>query len=495
MADPVNQTHDMPPNASVAPSQPQGGNPKNAPRNERMVAGKSPYDMTKLRSLGARLTAKFTEYRSHRQLVEMKWERNLRQFLGEYDPDVKKYLDAGRSQAYPRLTRVKCVSMLSRIMNLLFPTTEKNWGIAPSPVPNLEASDLVQVLEQAMQAAQQAGKPLSDEVIETAIRAFAKVRSDNLEREIADQLAEIGGSRKLDYVALCRKVLQSGIIYGMGVIKGPFVRQQKVRTWERNAQTGVYEPKEYVANRPQFEFVPVWDYYPDLTAKYLHQMDGQFHRMVLSKAQLRELADRPDFFGEEIKDYLAAQSEGQLEGAAPRDVAAHDGHAAERQRALGPQVRSHRVERLRGTQDLTECGIELPDTALPDMVDASCGCSTAASSRRSVAVGRVGARRARADVPPSSCSRRTTPRSSATGCPTSCATRRWGSPRRRAWLLDNAASTCGPNLEVNKELLRTRIRTTRSITPYKIWYRNGTGAGSTDPCGARDQVRLAHRAS
>lgn len=468
----VNQTHSMPPNASVAPS---GGNPKNAPRNERMLRGKPAEDMDKLRGLGTRLTAKFTEYRSHRQLVELKWERNLRQFLGEYDPDVKKYLDAARSQAYPRLTRVKCVSMLARIMNLLFPTTETNWGIEPSPVPNLEKNDLLQVLQQAMDEAQKAGGQLTDEVIEAAVRAFAKVRSENLSLEIADQLAEIGGNRKLDYVALCRKVLQSGIIYGMGVVKGPFVRQQKVRTWVRNPATGVYQPQEYMANRPQFEFVPIWDYYPDMTAKYLHQMDGQFHRMVFSKAQLRELADRPDFFGDEIKNYLQATPNGNWK---------EQRHETSL-RTMGTQqnvnvLSGHKYEIIVwdgyvGTQDLSECGIELPDAATGDIADCSIWMLDNRIIKAVVSPWVELEPDERVQMYHHFMFEEDDSSLIGNGLPNIMRDSQMMVAAATRMLLDNASVVCGPNLEVNTDLLRAD-QDANSVQPYKIWYREGMGA-------------------
>ena len=197
-----------------------------------------PIDHQKLKALGVRLVADFKTYENHRKLAELRWTRNLRQFLGEYDPDISKQLDTNRSRAYPRLTRVKVVSMVARLMNLLFPTTEKNWGIGPSPIPNLSMEDLQTVLQQAQAGAQQAQKQLTDAVIEAAVKAFAQTRASSLETEIEDQLEEIGGSRSLSMVALARKVLFSGVLYGLGVLKGPFVRPQKQRKWQLDPTTG-----------------------------------------------------------------------------------------------------------------------------------------------------------------------------------------------------------------------------------------------------------------
>jgi hypothetical protein len=268
-------------------------------------------DDAEAQALGTMLAAKFKQYETDRRLAELKWARNARQFLGIYDPDVDAKMDPNKSKAYPKLTRVKCVSMLSRLMNLLFPADDKNWTVQPSPVPELSEEDLQGVLT-ALDAEVRAQDPAatpSNEQIETAILKLAEKRGARLELEISDQLQELGGSRSFDYVSLARKVLASGIQYGMGVLKGPFVSTVKQRTWERNA-TGQLVPKTQTVERPRFEFVSIWDYYPDMTAKAFEQMDGQFQRMVMSKHQLTRLKKREDFLDKQIDKVLAKIPEG-----------------------------------------------------------------------------------------------------------------------------------------------------------------------------------------
>ena len=248
-----------------------------------------------MRRLAAVLTGRFRQYESDRRLAELKWEKNARQFLGIYDPDVDKMIEKTRSRAYPKLTRVKCVSMLSRMMNLLFQADDKNWTVAPTPVPNLDEADLQTVLSAVVAA----NPNPTDEQIEQAIRDFAKTGAENMERTISDQLVELGGSRQMNYVALCRKVLASGIQYGCGIVKGPFVEQVELRRWTKDA-AGNLVPQPYTAYRPRFEFVSLWDYYPDMTAKSLAQMDGQFERMVMSRHQVNQLRRRADFMAGQI---------------------------------------------------------------------------------------------------------------------------------------------------------------------------------------------------
>lgn len=271
------------------------------------------------RSLGGKMQSKFTQYKNDRKLAELKWARNARQYLGIYDPELDLQIDKNRSRAYPKLTRVKCVSMLSRLMNLLFPADDKNWTIAPSPVPNLDQEDLQQVLDSLVPPQpQQFGpaaslpqqpQPLEDYQIEEAICQFAKKRAYALECQIEDQLEELGGGKSLGYVHLCRQVLQSGIRYGCGILAGPFVEEQELRTWKQD-DSGQYIAVPKVAYRPRFEFIPIWEYYPDMSSKYLKQMEGQFLRKVMSKHQLMLLKDRPDFDAKYIDDVLKQYPEG-----------------------------------------------------------------------------------------------------------------------------------------------------------------------------------------
>ncbi len=470
----------IPPTAAMPPAPPvTTSNSSNTSGMTPAAASTATPDMGKLRALGTQLVATFKTYENHRKLQELKWQRNLMQFLGEYDQEIKKTLDINRSQAYPRLTRVKCVSMLSRLMNLLFPTTEKNWGLDASPVPNLSMDDLAAVLQEAQAGAAQAQTQLSDQIIEAAVRAFAGERAINLEREIEDQLAEVGGNRNLSYVALCRKVLFSGILYGAGVLKGPFVRPQKQRTWVKGP-TGTYAPVEVPAYRPQLEFVPIWDYYPDMTAKHLHQMDGQFQRMVLSKAQLRSLADREDFFRDEVMEYLKQNPKGNWKERTHETML----------RTIGTQSNVNVLSSTKyeviiwdgfvSTLDLKSAGIEIPDTMTGELVDASvwmldnrvikCIMSPWAELEPD---NRVQMYHHFVFEEDDSCI-------IGNGLPNIMRDSQMMVAAATRMLMDNASIVCGPNIEINTDMLRAD-QDTRGIQPYKIWYREGEGQDALVP--------------
>ena len=271
------------------------------PSNRDILAAKLAINPEQLKALGGLLSTKFAQYERDRKLAELQWARNARQFLGQYDQEIEQNLDPNRSRAYPKYTRVKCVSMLSRLMNLLFQASDKCWTVVPSAVPELSQVDLQTVLDTLAQTSQEG--ELSDDAIEQAIRDFAAARAKKLELEIEDQLQELGGSTSEDYVQLCRQVIYSGIKYGMGVLKGPFAHIQKQRTWEKDV-TGRMMAVPMDSYRPRFEFVPLWDYYPDMSARYLKSMEGQFERHVMSKHQTMMLKQRPDFIESQVDEVL-----------------------------------------------------------------------------------------------------------------------------------------------------------------------------------------------
>jgi len=443
-----------------------------------------------LRALGQRLSTQFTSYERERRMAELRWAKSARQFLGIYDPDVEAAIGSGRSRAYPKLTRVKCIAMLSRMMNLLFPSNESNWTVTSTPVPNLSEEDLNTVLE-TLQVSLDPSVPLEDKMVELAIQEFAKERSRNLEREIKDQLAEVGGSRMVDYVSLCRKVCMSGIIYGMGVLKGPFIRTQNQRTWERvqDAATGAVSvrPQTVVAFRPQFEFVPIWDYYPDMTAKYLHQMDGQFQRMVMARHQLRELADRDDFFGDVILKYLKEHPQGNYK----RRTYESEIKAMGVQNAVNDQDgRKYEVLVWDGyipAKDLAAAGEDIPEDKLSDQIEAI--------------VWMVDGEVIKADMNPwvqLDVDQRVNTyhhfifeeeESTLTGngLPNIMRDSAMAVAASARMVLDNASVVCGTNLEVNTDLIRMD-QDVSSIHAYKIWYREGVGNEASLPAVRSVQI-------
>src|SRR3990167_217674 len=102
-------------------------------------------DEQKLNEFGVRLFALYGTHKTDRRAAEEHWLRNLRQFRGIYDPEVKIPKDC--SKAYPKVTRWKVIGTVARLMQMLFPNTEKNYGVKQSTLSELSVDHLQQVLD------------------------------------------------------------------------------------------------------------------------------------------------------------------------------------------------------------------------------------------------------------------------------------------------------------------------------------------------------------
>lgn len=421
-----------------------------------------------MKQLGQQLMKDFDTYKTDRRIAELKWAQNLRQYLGRYDDELEKKIPADRSKAYPKLTRWKCVSTVARLMNMLFPASEKNWTIAASPVPNLKIEDLQAVLDELQSDPQQT---ITDETITHAVMEFARTRARNLETEIEDQLTELGGSKMLSYVALCKRVLMSGVLFGMGVLKGPLAQSRTQRQWKLNPETNKVEAVDNLILTPLFEFVPLWDYYPDMSAKYLHQMDGQYQRVVMSREQVRKLANNSEFFGEAINDYLRTHQEGNYKQL-PHEVEL---------KALGVAINTTITDKRKyealvwdgglSAHYLKGCGLDVPEAKLHEMVKAVVWILDGVVIRASLNPWSM----LDEDELISSFHQFVFEEDDTSlvgnGLPNIIRDSALGVAATTRMTLDNAGAICGPNVEVNRELLEAGTDTT-GIHAYKVWVRD-----------------------
>lgn len=257
--------------------------------------------------LGAQLKGQLDQFIADRNLCELQWLKNLRQYAGKYDPDVAAAIPDDKSHAYPRDTRVKVKGGVAKMMEMMFPSQEKNWELEVTPVPSIPEDALQNIIDtltlqeqQAAEAEQRAPGVIASEAIERAVRAFADKRKDKMEAEIADQLADPG----TDYPQLCKRVVRSGYIYGFGIVRSPMVRTQQERVWEYNPTLGKYEAKVVTLRRPYPEYVRIWDAYPDMSAKSWEDQEMFFEKIVMTRHDFSELAKRKDFMKEAVRGYL-----------------------------------------------------------------------------------------------------------------------------------------------------------------------------------------------
>ncbi len=235
----------------------------------------------------------------YRRPVELQWLEDLRQFKGIYDPDVMSCLVDNRSKVYPKYTRSKVIPAIAKLNYMLFPDSERNWAIKPTPRPRVSDD----VLSKIVHDLSQRGHQLSVDVVEMAVKEYVQTACDKMETVIDDQLTE------LKYNSICKDVIRDGVRYGTGIIKGPLSITKRRLSIVSDVRGG-FRQVDSVVYMPFFEHVPIWHVYPDMTATSFNDCRYIFQRHRMSKADLLRLTQRSDFIGDNIISVLRSKPGG-----------------------------------------------------------------------------------------------------------------------------------------------------------------------------------------
>lgn len=298
---------------------------------------------SKLVGIAGRLETEANKRVGLRGPLEREWIEDLQQYNGRYDDDTEKRLnkDASKSKLFLNMTRNKTDAMSARLMDLLFPTDDKNWGIQPTPVPRLTmaaeeaekaAFSLKQQLEQAGEGEQSdpqmtALQHKADEANKLAAQLQEQIeegrrRCELMAAEIDDQLKE---SR---YHAVKRDQIEDACKYGTGVTKGPVTGDKLRKGWQQammkdeagnpvldpNGQPqpvpGEYELAMSDGDRPAMRHVDLWSFFPDMDARTIDEGEGVFERHLMNKKKLRGLAQLKGFDKAAIRFLLTQKPRG-----------------------------------------------------------------------------------------------------------------------------------------------------------------------------------------
>lgn len=438
-----------------------------------------------LQSLGGRLASRFIEYKDARRETENNWLEDLRQYNGQYEPDVLARLkEAGtRSRVFVGLTRTKVMAAYSRIVDLLFQAGDIYFGVQPTPIPQINPLQAMQMrqaaTEQVMMAAQSMDPGANQDLImarmtemeqdfEELESEIAEQAAERMTTQIQDQLIEANAEQKL------KESVMECCIFGTGAVKAGTVRIQSQQSYSKvvDPQTGRegFTLVQVEKPVPEIESVSIFDIYPDPYCTSLEDCDGMFRRHVLTRTQFRSLADVPGFDGEIVR-YLLKQHR--------RGNHTEEDHERTRREIAGihEHSESNRFEvfefwgNLDG-YDLKDHGIELPEGTDPS--DDFSACVWFCGSKvLKVMLNPIAGYKIPYQVFPYE---RSPHQFWGTGVPRmmrdsqstmNAATRIW---------LDNLALSSGPMVEVNTDLLAAGEDPT-DIHPWRVFLREG-GDGS-----------------
>ena len=282
----------------------------------------------------ADLEKQATEAVQRRRPIEERWLSDLRQFHGNYDSDTSAILDNDkhRSKIFLNITRPKTNAWAARLGDMLFPNDERNWGIQPTPVPELtedaqaavdEAEAMDERAETAIgehNAAVDAGEepnPIHAQVAGQAAASAkrlrdhydqsqkvleeARKRAEAMEREIDDQLTEAR------YPAMCRDVIMDAVKLGTGIFKGPIISGGGRKRWVE-AATGsagsTFALQSVNDNAQTYRRVDPWHFFPDPDAATIEDASHTFERHLPNKKKLREMARKLGFDVDAVREML-----------------------------------------------------------------------------------------------------------------------------------------------------------------------------------------------
>src|SRR3546814_5739656 len=131
---------------------------------------------------------------SARVNIESRWMEDLRQFHGIYEAGVQGALanDSERSKVFVNLTRPKTLAWEARLTDLLFPADDRNYGIQPTPVPDLDEAAKRGVAQ--IEEAEQRVKELVEQNNAMADQAVDPEQQDPdaaEQRAVADEMASL----------------------------------------------------------------------------------------------------------------------------------------------------------------------------------------------------------------------------------------------------------------------------------------------------------------
>jgi len=212
-----------------------------------------------------------------------------------------------RSTVYIGLTRQKTNAAEARISDILLPTDDRNWGIKPTPKPQLMAMSRDTQMAGDKETGQplmnpDTGEPLAMRDIARAAMKTAREKSDAMQLEIEDQLVEC------DYNGELRKVIHNSARLGTGVIKGPIVTNRTRKAWQpyKDMQGNTIHQLDIVTEVTPASFsIDPRNVWPDPgCGDSIHNGKGVYEREQLTSRQVRDLAKQPGYMKEQIRKVL-----------------------------------------------------------------------------------------------------------------------------------------------------------------------------------------------
>ena len=227
-----------------------------------------------------------------------------------------------RSTVFIGMTRQKTNAAEARLADILLPTDDRNWGIQPTPNPELMgmSKDNQAAMDQQGQPVMgEDGQPARVRDVVKEVLDMANKKAKAMETEIEDQLVECGYNGEL------RKVIHDSAVLGTGVIKGPIVTNRTRKAWQpvtdQEGQT-VHQVEIVQEISPASFRVDPRNVWPDPgCGENVHNGKGIYEREQVTAKQIRDLAKQPGFLKPQLRKVL---EEGPKQSATLREMTDED---------------------------------------------------------------------------------------------------------------------------------------------------------------------------
>jgi hypothetical protein len=241
--------------------------------------------------------------------VETRWRKAAELYFGDENnstgefentlrngPPARKVADGNRSRVVINIVRPKVDQATARMCEILLPVDDRNWGIKPTPMPELadRTGDQRQTVDPAT------GQPTgmtADQEVKLVIDA-AKKSAEAMERSIDDSLTEC------QYNGESRKLVENGVRLGTGIMYGPFPARQTSKVWlPQDDGSHVLQVNDDVV--PASMSLDPWDVFFDPSCGNDHQRGRGFYiRRNVTRKELRSLVGLPGYDPEAIREVL-----------------------------------------------------------------------------------------------------------------------------------------------------------------------------------------------
>jgi hypothetical protein len=228
-----------------------------------------------------------------------------------------------RSTVFIGLTRQKTNSAEARLSDIVLPTDDKNFGVDPTPNPQLtrqlkDESPVVDAMGHTPTEAlkdpatgspaldangNQIQQPLRKKDVAAAAAKVAREAADAMEQLIDDQFVEC------DYAAEVRKMLHEAAVLGTGVLKGPIPTHRTRKAWLKQEDPAggpaVHTLQQVSETRPASMWISAWNVWPDpACGDDVQRGEGVFERELGTRRTVQDFAKQPHYDADALRQAL-----------------------------------------------------------------------------------------------------------------------------------------------------------------------------------------------